>query len=220
MDPHKLLQNYFNDNSILDAVTNKCKTPINQLCNPEVGTIRINDNNNKWMNCSKILNDSKILVMKPTVKTSTPLINFNPYVCYCKDLDGPESVTCNSTSLSCIIKNYFIYLKSRNLMSYLENRTILKLNDLTENTKMTNEKQKIKISKDSNFEKLATISNNEIILVLKSPRAIKDLAKAADTICIKEFKNFISKHCFCNVEDTTSIEMADFVLAQCTKSKY
>ena len=78
--------------------------------------------------------------------------------------------------------------------------------------------QKIRISGDSNYAKLTSFPNKILTLVLKSPRAIKGLAKVADTICCKEFQSFISKHCFCDV-DKSSINSADDVLAQCIKTK-
>ena len=182
----------------------------------EVGSIRNDTTKNKKRNCTTIPNNSMLLVTKPTVKSSSPQVNFFPYECNCENLNETQvPLICNKSSLACIIKNYFIYLQSRNLISYLDDKSITKLRHLQKYGTMV---QKIRISGDSNYAKLTSFPNKILTLVLKSPRAIKGLAKVADTICCKEFQSFISKHCFCDV-DKSSINSADDVLAQCIKTK-
>ena len=203
MDAHNKLRAYFNydnNNSTL------CKRLTHAHYN--VGNIKGDKKKSSYSIGDKI-----------SVKSTSPQVNFDPYQCYCGEKLNHDNIPliCNSTSLACILKNYFLYIKSRNLFCYLENNVISKLEHLQKNDGITNEVQKIKISPDSNYAKLATISNKTLTLVLKSPRADKGLARMVDTLCCKEFEEFINKHLFCEV-DKSSIQTADEVLAQCTKS--
>ena len=169
----------------------------------------------KKKNCSMIENNSNHIPSQIKISSSAK-INFTPYECHC-NLHGIEApLICNFTSFSCIIKNYFIYLQSRNLFSYINEEIIKKLKHFQ---KYGGQVQKIRFSANSNsYSKLNIISNKTLILALKSPMAVSDLAKITDTICCKEFQNFVSKHCYCDV-DTISIKNSDDLIAQCTKSK-
>ena len=170
----------------------------------------------KKKNCDLIENNSNNLPTTTKI-TSSPKINFIPYDCTCEHLNETQvPLICNFTSLSCIIKNYFIYLQSRNLFSHINEETIKKLKHIQ---KYGDQVQKIKISANSNsYSKLAVISNKVLTLALKSPIAVSDLAKITDTICCKEFQYLVSKHCFCHV-DNTSVKNADDVMAHCIKTK-
>lgn len=171
---------------------------------------------NEKKKCSTIQNNSTLLPTISTIKTASPQINFIPYECNCKNLNEEIPLMCNSTSLFCIIKNYFIYLKSRNLFSYIDNESIQKLTQIQKYG--TNQVQKIRISTNSSYSKLTILSSKNLTLVLKSPRAVGNLAKITDTICCKEFLNFVSKHCYCDMDEKL-IKNADNVMAQLIKTK-
>uniref|UniRef100_A0AAU8GFC6 Uncharacterized protein n=1 Tax=Faxonius propinquus nudivirus TaxID=3139431 RepID=A0AAU8GFC6_9VIRU len=150
-------------------------------------------------------------------KTSSPKINYTKYECICLNKSKKTSAKCNLDDIKCIITNYIIFLKSRNLFIYMSDEYIENLNCFAIYHR---NKEYIKLAPITRMSNNSENSNSSYItLYLKSPLCKTELAKYIDILACKEFVDFINKHVYCP-DFNNEILLAQQIYKKITQNKY
>lgn len=141
------------------------------------------------------------------------------YTCKCTNLPENDVVYLELKFVEhtkCILENYLIYLKCRNMSKYINNISLYKRYS---NFECNNEIKNFILSKNTTLNNEAKINNGKCILFLKHPLCNSPLTQELDLLCCNDFINFIKKHVDCQDFDS-EIESADKLNSTITKFKF
>ncbi|UOT91778.1 KM727_gp14-like protein [Aratus pisonii nudivirus] len=130
-------------------------------------------------------------------KKSKQMINFNYLSCSCSALESGHRIPLKLTPerLSCVLNNYMMYLKSRNLWDCLYYQYQQEINRNINYPSTTVENFKLEYINDNNFVGLCR--NNKIFkLYLCNNKFKNHIVKYIDSNCTSEFVQFVNFHVY------------------------